>query len=363
MPYGPTLSSIFGADFNESKGYNNFLPASDRHVPRQLFGLRRLAKNLIIGSPLETGNLSVNLMASTSGSRKRRINYLNCVNGVPHETKRPKTQESKIYSKNSDDRLQNLLLRLPNDLPPKEGNEFIDNLNLFNNSGNYGNECHQNTEFGNKNKNKNITDIVINDIPLNTGLESILNQIYGGSIAKVEPQFYDSDLGRLKKIEIKFVSPEGAQEFMKYGCSNLFKVNGIHLNPQWTLKEDALLYEKVFKSLTSQTKSEKVCRCLILKKYPTKNNLRYVQISKQPPLDTIDVIEIRRDFEKYGPILDITPVISRKLCISIIFYDILSAMKAMQSYEDKLSYTHEKYYKSWAIWYGKDLTDRPAIPD
>ncbi|KAL3232668.1 Sporulation-specific protein 2 [Nakaseomyces bracarensis] len=353
LSYDPSLSSIIGQELGDVQIQRKSTPSAESNIHKEVFGLRRLAKTFI-GTKLDSDEVKVDL-GESSGTKKRTFNYLNCLNGVPYTTKRPKLQERKTYTKYTEEQLHSNFQR---NSSPNKATELIENLYLFNNSGIYDTTCiHAQTEYRNEQK----KDVVIDDVPLNTGIESILNQVYGGSIARIEPYYKGSYLGELKKIEIKFISPAGAQEFMKYGQSNLFKVNGIHLHPKWSSSEDTLNYEKIFNRLSSHAEKGNICRCLILKKYPTRNTLKYVQLNKQPPLDTIDILDIKNDFEQYGQILDVVPVISRKLCISIIYYDILSAVKAMQSYEDNTTYTHEKYYSSWAIWYGKDLTDRPAF--
>ncbi|OWB78482.1 hypothetical protein B5S32_g2676 [[Candida] boidinii] len=95
-----------------------------------------------------------------------------------------------------------------------------------------------------------------------------------------------------------------------------------------------------------------------------------------------NIEEIRNDFMGYGKIIDILPIISRKMAFSIQFFDISSAVKAKKdcehcpnegneagseeevgNFKDALarSATQKEMwskYRNWYIWFGKDPTDR-----
>jgi hypothetical protein len=58
--------------------------------------------------------------------------------------------------------------------------------------------------------------------------------------------------------------------------------------------------------------------------------------------------------------LEITPVISKKLCLAIHFYDTVSAINAKKEFDGKTTEIYEKY-KDWTLWYGKDLCDTPCL--
>lgn len=203
--------------------------------------------------------------------------------------------------------------------------------------------------------------IILERIPRNTGLGSILSQVCGGPLERVEVHRTGSD-ATLKRVELRFLTNEGARSFMKFGRTNMFKINGIHLNPEWGKCTDAKGYFTKGSSGDSFDEDIGICRCLVLKKYITTNKkFKHGENIKGFISDSLDVAEIKRDFGISGEILEIAPIVSRKLCISISYYSIDSAMRTMDDYENPNSYLHKKYFRHWAVWYGKDITDRPCI--
>lgn len=200
--------------------------------------------------------------------------------------------------------------------------------------------------------------IVLANVPRNTGLSSILSQVCGGPLEAITLHRSGVDKA-LVKVELDFLTKEGAASFMKYGRSNLFKVNGIHLAPEWKKcfeLQPPALPEDILEEIPE------VCRCLIMKRYTsgvTKN--KHGSRPKETVLDNLDVSEIQQDFEIFGEIQDIGPIVSRKLCVSISFYCVHDAIHAMDDYENPASQLYRKYFKTWAVWYGKDITDRPCV--
>ncbi|QLL30956.1 hypothetical protein HG536_0A07710 [Torulaspora globosa] len=199
--------------------------------------------------------------------------------------------------------------------------------------------------------------IVLANVPRSTGLSSILSQVCGGPLETI--LLHRSEIDRtLIRVELDFLTRDGAVSFMKYSRTNLFKVNGVHLVPEWKK-----LSELQLPPLSDEFLEEipEVCRCLIMKKYASGNKkYRHGDNSKEPALDNLDISEVKRDFEVFGEIQEIAPIISRKLCISISFYCVHNAIRAMDEYENPASQLYRKYFKTWAVWYGKDITDRPC---
>ncbi|EDO18330.1 hypothetical protein Kpol_1013p1 [Vanderwaltozyma polyspora DSM 70294] len=202
--------------------------------------------------------------------------------------------------------------------------------------------------------------VVLRNIPVGTGVRSILSQICGGPLESLIVQTKPDSHNELSKVELSFLTYEGAWAFMKYGRTTLFQINGIQLNPEWgkLSSSKSLNYANLSKSGTGDCKD--ISRCLILKKYINRNDTRH-GTSKEHLIERFDIEELKSDFERFGDIFDITPIVSRKLCVSISYNHILGAMTAMDDYEDSHSLLHQKYFRTWAIWYGKDITDKPCI--
>ncbi|SJM86203.1 uncharacterized protein ZBIST_2722 [Zygosaccharomyces bailii] len=200
--------------------------------------------------------------------------------------------------------------------------------------------------------------ITLGDVPGNTGIGSILAQVCGGPLENIVVQINEEQA--LQRVELDFCTFNAARSFMRYGRTNMFKINGSHLKPVWG-KTSTGSQRKEWEEPRSDEESSNVCRCLILKKYiSSTRRTKYSDVYKESPLEPLNISEIKHDFGNFGQIQEITPVVSRKLCISISFYSVDSAVKVMKEYEDPTTVLHKNYFDSWAIWYGKDITDRPC---
>ncbi|AGO11383.1 AaceriACR135Cp [[Ashbya] aceris (nom. inval.)] len=206
--------------------------------------------------------------------------------------------------------------------------------------------------------------VVLRDFPAGTGLKSVLNQVQGGALKHITPQ-YKKETNQLKSVELEFLCPEDAQHFMEYGRHAVFQINGVHLRPRWGIQS---LSENFEASLNANQRDglnlyAPSSRCLLLKKQGSKNPKHSTchYPSPRSHICDLNVQELKKDFSQFGNILDISPMISRKLCVQINFYDIKSAMEALQSYKNANSPLNRKYAESWTIGYGKDITDKPCV--
>lgn len=205
------------------------------------------------------------------------------------------------------------------------------------------------------------TDVVIKNIPHGTGISSIINQIFGGLLENVT-LIYDTD-NRLKDVKLKFQTMEDADAFMKYSYTNLFKVNGRRLYPQWEVKVPGeISSDNLLEQFTKNVvRPDGACRSLILKQQSHNNSSKSNSRERTNTIQELNITKIKQDFVNFGELLNIAPLISRKICLSINFLDVRSAMKAMEAYEDLNSDLHKKYFTTWSMWYGKDITDRTCI--
>lgn len=209
---------------------------------------------------------------------------------------------------------------------------------------------------------KTSIDVIISDIPDHTGLDSIISQVRGGQLSKLTifNTKYSND--SLKFVVVTFCHPKDAEAFVEFGKTNLFKVNGIHVKVDWYFDEFKSPYNYWTESTTSSYHNNmKTTRCLILKKNEKKKIVTKHGVVVENGVIPFDESTIEDDFSIFGNIQGITPVISRRVCISIHFMDILGAMRAMHSFSQRNSDIHKKYHYSWSMWYGGDITARPCI--
>ncbi|OBA28139.1 hypothetical protein HANVADRAFT_51848 [Hanseniaspora valbyensis NRRL Y-1626] len=223
--------------------------------------------------------------------------------------------------------------------------------------------------------------LIIRDIPSRIDIDTILQAVYCGPIEKIVKVLNSENNELIKYLELHFMKNEDAELFYQYAQTGNFLINGQFLECQWGSKminevsvEDfgrieSLVFppnEQVYSQHGGSTIRTGARRCLILKKNnvePKKNhgseNNPYHLYS--PNLADFDLSEVIKDFKVYGDIINITPVISRRLCISINYYDIRSAIQAKISFEKNNSNINKKYSANWVIWYGKDVNDKPCI--
>ena len=208
----------------------------------------------------------------------------------------------------------------------------------------------------------NPTEIIISNIPEFTGVDSVLAQVRGGQLSRVSVPVSKYSSSPLKFIVVTFCNPQDAKAFLEYGNTNLFKVNGMNVDVNWYFDEFKSPYNAWSGSVsTGNSQNSKTTRCLILKKNEKKRIITKHGVVVENGVIPFDETTIEEDFSIFGNIQGITPVISRKLCISIHFMDILSAMRAMHSFRQHNSDIYKKYHNTWSMWYGVDVTARPCI--
>ncbi|CCE62762.1 hypothetical protein TPHA_0D01210 [Tetrapisispora phaffii CBS 4417] len=198
--------------------------------------------------------------------------------------------------------------------------------------------------------------IYIRDIPSNVSMKSIISQIYGGPLESLKLIKHDESRSRNQDMELVFLKKADATNFLRYSRTHLFHINGKRLYSEPGSNNNLLNSNKAFDS----TINNNISRTLIMKRY-NKTTEKQEQVSKEFLIDYFDIEEVRKDFFQFGNIVDITPIVSRKVCLSISYYNIKAAMDAMKAYDDPYSEFHKKYSEEWVVWYGKDVTDRSCV--
>ncbi|CDO95839.1 unnamed protein product [Kluyveromyces dobzhanskii CBS 2104] len=215
--------------------------------------------------------------------------------------------------------------------------------------------------------------IIFQDLPKNIGVGTLLAQVGGGPLEKVLYSYDNS--GRSSNIvyvELHFLFFNDAAQFMKYARFHLFKVNGVHLIPRWGLTDSFdssgnSLYDiqeyvhPEFCKGIQNFDSTGARRCLIMKKYSKKHKSVCKELNPKSYIYDLNIQQIIDDFNRFGQVLEVAPLISRKICLQISFNDIRSAIEAMKSYETSNSFINDRYFRDWSIWYGKDIVDKPCI--
>lgn len=256
---------------------------------------------------------------------------------------------------------------------------------------------------------KDFKIVAITNIPKKLSIPSLLHQIHGGPLEKIELvkknnyQFFnDEKLYAFNKpinwnevsIFLHFNRYEDARNFYLYSKTGFFRVNDIHLKTLWIPELDDSLedYKTTENNLlvTNLMKGEERARRVLVFKKPLHEKRSKHCIKRRPGYpdptvnysDDFDIDEIRKDFGQYGKLIEILPVVSRKLCFGIQYYDVRSAIKVKRivqssghnNHETEDSKAKDEYdifsakdlelrnkYQHWYVWYGKDPADK-SVP-
>ena len=253
--------------------------------------------------------------------------------------------------------------------------------------------------------------VAITSVPKKLSIPSLLGAVHGGPLEKVELvrkdnyQFYsDAGLYELNQpinwsvvsIFLHFSEYEDANDFYKYSKTGLFKVNDIHLKTVWIPdiekrtgiddSGDGGSDNDDYQVISHLMKDEEKARRVLVFKKPLndkRNKANKRRMGYPDPTvnysEDFDVEEIKRDFGQYGKLVEVLPVVSRKLCFGLQYYDVRSAIKVKRvihspnAHDDEESIDSEygidnnlspqdleirRKYKDWYIWYGRDPAEK-----
>ncbi|CUM66459.1 uncharacterized protein PRCAT00004123001 [Priceomyces carsonii] len=208
--------------------------------------------------------------------------------------------------------------------------------------------------------------IVVKNIPPGAGINGFLAQVCGGPLERVV--FHE--LRQFSTAELHFIFSEHARKFYSYGTdTGLLVLNGIHLRLEWadgTNTEDLdIIHPSIPRYLMNEIIDYGSRRCLIFSQVIPGKQIRHDKKLHYPNPEThfsrdLKVEDIRRTFSIYGELIDIASVISRKLCFSLHFADIRSAVIAKKECQTPGTEVNSKY-GHWTVWFGNDHTDRPCL--
>ncbi|ODV60680.1 Ssp2p ASCRUDRAFT_35105, partial [Ascoidea rubescens DSM 1968] len=207
--------------------------------------------------------------------------------------------------------------------------------------------------------------VIVKEIPRKTGLITLLSYICGGPLERIVKNMYP-----INSVELHYMYSKDAESFMKYSQTGLFVVSGRHLKTEWASRDDHNLedhnysYHATIPSPLLEQLKFGARRCLILKKEVnhggSSTSTRHYP-SPRSHFSELDIKEIKEDFGRFGSMVEVVPIISKKLGLSINYFDVRSAILAKEAFDNKNSSFRRKYY-DWNVWFGKDPTDKSCIP-
>lgn len=204
--------------------------------------------------------------------------------------------------------------------------------------------------------------VLLHGIPGNTAIGNVVAQIRGGALEKI---VYHKTADPC--LEVHFLSAAKANLFLKYATeTGLFMVNGKHLDVSWAQASREETPSHLPAYIVEEVDYFHASRMLVLsqpvegkvaKDYRSK---RVYPVPEENFSNDFDAESVKWDFHRFGTIVEIMPVISKKLSVSIQFADIRSAVMAKKAFDKKESAFAHKY-SAWALKYARDPTNKPCF--
>lgn len=205
--------------------------------------------------------------------------------------------------------------------------------------------------------------VLISGLTEGTTVPLVLAQLRGGVLEKIAYNEKNGDL------EVFFFTARAAAEFMEMALNlGLFIVNGRSLPVRWSNSFEARSCEvrPLPNYVVAEVAMYKASRVVIFSKcVPGKPKVvvgekRTYPNAKLHFSQAFDIEMVKWDFVLFGGIVEVMPMVSHNLSVSIQFTDIRSALLAMHSMKQANSHLREKY-PDWTLKYGNDPTLRPCL--
>lgn len=195
-----------------------------------------------------------------------------------------------------------------------------------------------------------------------TNVAAVIASVTGGALEKVV--VHDPPKNR---VELHFLSPFNADRFIAHvGAAKTFSVNGSPVRVSWAppakgLKLGHLALPKYIRAEIDKNSASRV----IVMSRPVHRGVR--QKERYPDArehfsSNFNIERLKWDLVQFGAVVEVTPMVSSKLSISVQFYDIRSAILAAHAIQLKSTLFYEKY-NLWTIKYVRDVTSRPCMVD
>lgn len=226
--------------------------------------------------------------------------------------------------------------------------------------------------------------IILSGFSKGTSASSILSLVRGGPLEKVTfvngeaellgQGFHSKDKSgtfptyiRYPAVVLSFLYPADALRFMEYATgSSLLRFHNKPLSAQWAYKWyiKSLRESPLALHIIDEVLANKASRFVILSRSSRKTITDVPQGHKHPSAYgcfsvTFNCNELKFNFSQFGQIVEVTPILDRKLAVCIQFADIRSAILVMHTFKSKNSVLSVKY-SLWNIQYLRDAADLPC---
>lgn len=195
-----------------------------------------------------------------------------------------------------------------------------------------------------------------------TSLAAVVGAVCGGALEKV------THSPETQRVDVHFLRALDADNFVRYATLALFTgVNGTVLRVAWAPNSRGLKtgHSPVPRYITEEVESYHASRTITLSRSVVKTPSKVAAKRRYPDAlenftATFNVDALRWDFAQFGVIIEVTPMVSSKLSVSVQFADIRSAVLAMHTLRQRGSLMHLKYAR-WTSKFVRDATQRPCL--
>lgn len=226
--------------------------------------------------------------------------------------------------------------------------------------------------------------IVLSGFPKGTPNTSIISLVRGGAIEKLtflngEAEQMEQDIcsevrksllsGSIKYpvMILSFLYPADASRFMEYvNDKSLLKFHNKPLSAHWA-HDNSLQFSVGYHlapHIAQEIDANHASRYVILSRSSRKTIIDIPHGHRHPQAyscfsTTFNCNALKTDFAQFGQIIEVVPLLDKKLAISLQFADIRSAILVMHTFKSKTSVLRSKY-SLWTLRYLPDIANYPC---
>lgn len=216
--------------------------------------------------------------------------------------------------------------------------------------------------------------VCLSGIPKGSSLAAVVSFVRGGALERVSnffpriPDFkerVERDSVPDLQVYLEFITHKGACRFLAYvNRTALLKITGQSISAQWAKEISRFKERPIEPHIDNEVKQYGASRVLILShhiagKTPVEKALKQKYPNPMENFSSFNCNALKVDFGQFGEIVEVLPMISPKLSVSIQFADIRSAIVVMNTVTKHNTVLNAKY-SLWKVKYARDVTNKPC---
>lgn len=216
--------------------------------------------------------------------------------------------------------------------------------------------------------------VCLSGIPKGSSLAAVVSFVRGGPLERISnfipriPDFQEHLKNRSfpdLQLYVEFLTHKDACQFLIYvNRTSLLKVTGQSIRAHWAKESTRFKEKPIDPRVENEVKRHGASRVIILShhipgKTPVDRALRQKYPNPVENFSSFNCNALKVDFGQFGEIVEVLPVISPKVSVSIQFADIRSAILVMNTVTKQNTVLNAKY-SLWKVKYARDVTNKPC---